>query len=127
MLLLNFSHPIPPEQLALIAELAGQPIDTVLTFPTQFDPSVPFVPQVEMLIDQIPLTPEQWQTAPIVVNLPALNYIAATVLAEMHGRMGYFPPAVRLRPVEGALPPRYEVGEIINLQNVRENARKKRY
>ena len=127
MILLNFSHPIPPEQLSHIAELAGQPIDMVLTFPTQFDPAGPFVPQVEMLIDQIALTPEQWQTASIVVNLPSLNYIASTVLAELHGRMGYFPAIVRLRPVEDALPPRYEVSEIINLQSVRENARKKRY
>lgn len=126
MLLLNFSHPIPAEQQALIAELTGQPIEAVLTFPTQFNPAVPFVPQVEALIEQIALTPEQWQTAPIVVNLPSLNYIAATVLAELHGRMGYFPPVVRLRPVEGALPPRFEVSEIINLQSVRENARKKR-
>jgi hypothetical protein len=33
---------------------------------------------------------------------------------------------VRLRPVENALPPRYEVTEVINLQGVRDNARKKR-
>jgi hypothetical protein len=72
------------------------------------------------------LTPEEWQTAPLLVVLPSLNYIAAIVLAELHGRMGYFPSVVRLRPVEDALPPRYEVTEIINLQGVRDAARKKR-
>jgi hypothetical protein len=48
-------------------------------------------------------------------------------LAELHGRMGYFPPILRLRPVEGAIPPRFEVAEIINLQALRDAARKERY
>ena len=126
MILLNFSHPLPPDQLTRVAELAGQQVDAVMTLPTQFDPQQPFVPQVEALVAQISLTPQQWQTAPIVVNLPSLNYIAAAVLAELHGRMGYFPPVLRLRPVEGAIPPRYEAAEIVNLQNVRDTARKKR-
>jgi hypothetical protein len=86
----------------------------------------PVIPQVQALIEQMPLTPEEWQTAPLLVVLPSLNYIAAIVLAELHGRMGYFPPIVRLRPVEEALPPRYEVIEVINLQGVRDAARKKR-
>lgn len=126
MLLLNFSHPLPSDQLARIAELLGQPVESALSFPAQFDQAQPFVPQAAALIDQIPLTPEQWQTAPIVVLLPSLNTITAVVLAELHGRMGYFPPAVRLHPVEDALPPRYAVAEIINLQGVRDAARLKR-
>jgi hypothetical protein len=126
MILLNFTHPIPADQLERITQLTGQSVETVVALPTQFDHALPFIPQVEALIDQIALTPEQWQTAPLLVVLPSLNYIAATVLAELHGRMGYFPPVVRLRPVENALPPRFEVSEIINLQSVRENARKKR-
>ena len=48
------------------------------------------------------------------------------MLAELHGRLGYFPPVLRLRPVEGALPPRFEVAEILNLQDVRDAARAKR-
>ena len=40
--------------------------------------------------------------------------------------MGYFPPIVRLRPIEDALPPRYEVAEILNLQAARDAARLKR-
>ena len=47
-------------------------------------------------------------------------------LAELHGRMGYYPPVVRLRPVPDSLPPRYEVAEILNLQAVRDDARRKR-
>jgi hypothetical protein len=126
MLLLNFSHPLPADQLERITQLTGQSVETVVALPTQFDHALPFIPQVEALIDQVPLSPAEWQTAPLLVVLPSLNYIAAIVLAELHGRMGYFPPVVRLRPVENALPPRYEVTEVINLQGVRDNARKKR-
>ncbi len=75
---------------------------------------------------QVPLSPEEWQSASILVNPPALNFITALTLAELHGRMGYFPPVVRLRPVQQALPPRYEVAEVLNLQQTRDEARKKR-
>jgi len=60
------------------------------------------------------------------LNLPSLNFIAALLLAELHGRMGYFPPILRLRPAEGSVPPRYAVAEILNLQALRDAARLKR-
>ena len=41
--------------------------------------------------------------------------------------MGYFPPVIRMKPVENALPPRFEVAEIINLQAIRDAARKERF
>ena len=69
---------------------------------------------------------QQWQTEPFIVHLPALNYSAAAVLAQVHGRAGYFPPILRLRPVTGEIPPRFEVAEILNLQAMRERAREKR-
>ena len=55
-----------------------------------------------------------------------LNYSAAVVLAQVHGRSGYFPPVLRLRPVRDEIPPRFEVAEILNLQVMRERAREKR-
>jgi hypothetical protein len=61
-----------------------------------------------------------------LVNLPALAPAAAALLAELHGRMGYFPAIVRIRPVAGSTPPAYEVAEIINLQAVRDAARERR-
>ncbi len=126
MILLNFSHPLPPDQLARLETLTGQPIERVIDIKTQVDTLADLVPQVIALADACALTPAQWQTESILVLPPALNFVAVTLLAELHGRMGYFPAHVRTRPVEGALPPRYEVAEIINLQAVREEARKKR-
>jgi hypothetical protein len=126
MILLNFSHPLTPEQLAQIETLTGQRVERLIAAPAQFDPQAPFGPQLAALLEAVPLTPEAWQSTPILVNPPALNFIAVLLLAELHGRMGYFPPVVRLRPVAGALPPRYEVAEILNLQAVRDQARAKR-
>ena len=126
MLLLNFSHPLTPAQLEQTAALAGQPVERVLEAPVQFDHQQPFLPQLEALMAGVSLTAEEWQTASLLVNPPALNFITALLLAELHGRMGYFPPILRLRPVAGALPPRYEAAEILNLQALRDAARLKR-
>lgn len=126
MLVLNFSHPLTPAQLAQLEALVGAPVERVIAAPAQLDASRPFVPQVETLLASVPLTAEEWQTAALLVVPPALNFITAVLLAELHGRMGYFPPIVRLRLVADSLPPRFEVAEVINLQAVREDARLRR-
>lgn len=126
MILINFSHPLTPDQLAQVQALTGRPVERVIDQPTQFDHSSPFLPQMDQLMARLDLSSAEWQTAPLLVNLPSLNFIAALLLAELHGRMGYFPPVLRLAPAPGALPPRYEVAEILNLQAVRDAARGKR-
>jgi len=127
MILLNFAHPLTEQQTRQAAQLAGQEMTEVIDLPVQFDGERPFLPQLNGLLDRLPLTAGALQTEPILVNLPSLNFIAALLLAELHGRMGYFPPVLRLRPAPGSLPPRYEVAEILNLQRVRDDARRKRY
>ncbi len=127
MILLNFSHPLTAEQIAQAERLSGQKVETVIAFAVQFDNDQPFVPQLQALMQQLDLSAETLQSAPILVNPPSLNFITALLLAELHGRMGYFPPVLRLRPIPDSLPPRYEVAEILNLQAVRNNARKQRY
>ena len=127
MILLNFSHPITAAQCEQIKALTGDDEMQLFDAATHFDNTQPFLPQFEELMQLLPISPEDWQTQPILVNLPALNFITALVLAELHGRMGYFPPILRTRPVNDALPPRYEVAEILNLNTVREKARARRY
>jgi hypothetical protein len=126
MILLNFSHPLTPEQVSQVEALTGQTIEKVLPLPVQFDNDLPYLPQLEALAAQIPLTPTQLQTEPLIINPPALNFITALLLAEMHGRMGYFAPVIRLQPVAGSLPPRFAVAEVLNLQAVRDRARQAR-
>jgi len=127
MILLNFSHPLTSEMTAQVEALAGQPLEQIIDLAVQFDNEQPFLPQLQKLIEQIPLDPQTWQTAAILLNPPALNFITGLVLAELHGRVGYFPPILRVRPVRNATPPRYEAAEILNLQTVRDHARTSRY
>ncbi len=131
MLLLNFAHPLTDDHLAQIESLTGQKVERVIVVNSQIDTQKPLAPQIVAMADGAGLTPEEWQTAPILVNPPALNFSAVVLIAELHGRMGYFPPVLRLRPVVGpdgqrVIPPRFEVAEIINLQGVRDESRKKR-
>jgi hypothetical protein len=126
MIILNFSHPLTPDQLAQVEALTGEQVAEVRDISTQFDSEQPFIPQVAALADACQLTAQEWQTTSLLIVPPALNFIAVALLAELHGRMGYFPDCLRLRPVAGARPPRYEVAELLDLQAVRDTARGKR-
>jgi hypothetical protein len=126
MIFLNFSHPLTPAQQEQLEALLGQAISTSVEVRSQIDPQAPLSPQIQAMADAAGLSMARWQSEAIVINLPALNHSAATLLAELHGRMGYFPPCLRLRPVPDALPPRYEVAEVMNLQTVRDAARRSR-
>ena len=131
MLLLNFAHPLTDEHLAQIERLTGQKVDRVMVIDSQVDTQQPLAPQIASLADAAGLTPEEWQTLPILINPPALNFSAVLLVAELHGRMGYFPPCIRMRPVVGpdgqrVVPPRFEVAEILNLQALRDEARHRR-
>lgn len=126
MIFLTFTHPLPSPQLTRLADMAGRAIDEVREHMAQFDHDRPFAAQVVELVDAVGLTPAQWQTEAILVNPPAFAPVAAVVIAELHGRMGYFPAIVRVRPVAGSVLQEYEVAEIINLQAVRDAARESR-
>jgi len=128
MLILNFAHPLTDEHIQTIEALTGQKVDRVMVINSQIDPQKPLGPQIAALADAAGLTLEEWQTLPILINPPALNFSAVALIAELHGRMGYFPPCIRMRPVVGpdgqrVVPPRFEVAEILNLQEIRDRAR----
>jgi hypothetical protein len=123
MRILNFAHPFTPEQLRQIEQLTGQAVARVVDVKTHFQTDKQFVEQARALVESAGLSAQEWQTTPLLVNLPSLNVIAALVLAELHGRCGYFPPVLRLMPIPNALPPQFQVAEIVNLQAVREAAR----
>ena len=126
MVILNFAHPLTAEQRAAVEQRAAARIERVIERQAQFDPARPFSGQARELAESVGLTPAEWQGTPLLINPPSLAPIACTLLAEIHGRCGYFPPIVRMRPVDGSLPPRFEVGEIIDLQGAREAARGRR-
>jgi hypothetical protein len=132
VLLLNFAHPLTEAHLKQIGQTLNVSLHEsektlrVLNIPTQLDTTQPFAPQITALLNHIELTPQQWQTEPLLINLPSLNYAAALVLAALHGRMGYFPTILRLRPIPNSTPPQFELAEVINLQALRDAARSQR-
>ncbi len=125
MILLNFAHPLTPEQLAQITAQANDEPE-VRPIPTQADRTRPFADLAAELADAAGLSGVEWQTAPLLINPPGLAALALALLAELHGRCGYFPPILNLRPVAQSLPPRFELAEIVNLQALREAARTRR-
>jgi len=125
MIILNFAHPLTEDHIRQIEAITGQPITRVIPIPSQIDPQKPLVPQMVALADRAGLSSAEWQSLPLLINPPSLNFIAVTLLAELHGRMGYFPPVLRMRPVVDAqgnrvIPPRFEVAEVLDLQAVRD-------
>lgn len=126
MLLLNFAHPLTDTQLSRVQDLTGQEVERIIAVPPHFDHERPFDEQVRTLLSTISLTPEQWQTTPLIINPPSLAAITAVLLAEIHGRSGFFPTILRLRPVARTMPPQFEVAELLNLQSVRDAARTRR-
>jgi hypothetical protein len=124
--IINFTHPLTEEQLAQIDKIAGKKTAKVTQITSQIDTNRLLVEQVEAMVEEVGLTAEEWQSLPLLINLPSLNYSTAVMLALLHGRMGYFPATIRLRPVTGAIPLRFEVAEIVNLQEVRERGRVQR-
>jgi transposase len=127
MLILNFTHPFTPEQREQLQTLAAPiSIEEIRTIPVQIDQTEPLEPQITALVDAIGLSSEEWQTCPLLINPPGYAPAAFVFLAEMHGRIGHFPSLIRLRPVAGSTPTRYEVAELLNLQTIREMARRRR-
>jgi len=98
----------------------------MLKIECQLDVNTDFGNQVADLADACNLTPDEWQTQRIIVNPPALSTAATLLLAELHGRCGYYPPVLRLKQESGTMPPRYVLAEILDVNSQRQNARKRR-
>ena len=126
MVLLNFAHPLTAEHLAQVRALTGRPVARVVDAPVQADPGRPLTEQIAEIADRAGLTAEEWQTLPLVVNPPGYAPAAVALLAELHGRMGYFPAVLWMRPAPGSTPRQFQVGEVLNLQAVRDAARSQR-
>ena len=127
MLLLNFSHPLTAEHLAQVEDLTGQVVEHIIDTPAQIDSGRRLDEQIVEMADRAGLTPTEWQTQPLLINLPGYAPAAAALLAELHGRMGHFPSILWVQPVEGSISGRYRVVGAINLDAIRRSARHRRF
>jgi hypothetical protein len=126
MHILNFAHPLTDIQKQQIEELTNQKIEAIKSIKVHFDAEKSYVDQTLDIVNRIGFSSDDWQKKQILINPPSFNAIACVLLAELHGRMGYFAPIIRLQQIPGVVPPEFEVAEIINLNAVRNNARGKR-
>ena len=129
MIVLNFSHPLTEDQKREVAGLVEYPegspaamtdqeVEREIVIPSQMDNGQPFIPQLYRKFSEIPLTEWEWEHADIVVVPPAYAPACAVVIAMLHEKMGDFPKVIRIRPVAGAIPPRFEVAEVMRVGDI---------
>lgn len=123
--LLNFGRPLTEHQRNQIEQALGFRISRTIQKQWEFHEDKDFGPQVVALLDSIGFTAHEWQTIPLLVNPPGFAPAAVCLLSELHGRMGHFPAVVRSRPAAPSTMQQYTVAEIINLQALRDTARRR--
>lgn len=121
--IVNFTHELGPEQLTAIEQHVGQRIDRVVNALTDFEHETPFAEQSWALLDSVDV---DWENLSLLIVPPAYSPITAVLLAQLHGLIGHFPTIVRLRPVTGHIPKRFELAEIVDLDEIRMEARRRR-
>jgi hypothetical protein len=121
MIVLNFSHPLSAEAVQQLTEKIGE--FEARSIRVQLDMLQPLSAQVEQVADSVGFTPAEWQTQPFVVVLPGASVATGLLLAEIHGRSGGFPRIVSLVSGEDRV---FRLGEVIDLTQVRNNARTRR-
>lgn len=127
-LILNFSgHPVLDAQKRDIGQMMHWSSSEVINVPIGNVPEDHnFISSIEKAVQKIALSPEEWQSTPVVVIPAGYSQIWSVVMAELHGRLGYFPDVVRLRESSTVSNEKFEVAEIMNLREVRHNSRDKR-
>lgn len=124
MIFISFSDHIREDtHKTAIEAFVGRTIEEFIHTERSFDTEKSFVPQVSEWLNSIDFEGLAVRKKPIVVFLPSLNYIAAILLAQMHGRIGSFPSILRVKSVDRSGVRVYEIAEVINLNEVRDQAR----
>lgn len=123
--LLNFTRTFQDQQIKQLEDELDCFIEHVWpNTKANFDLNTPLEPQIKNMVDGLGFTPEEWEEAGhFVVSLPGLPEPAAVLIAELHGRMGYFPTIVRRHKDDRDDSGVYVLAEIINLSNIRDKAR----
>jgi len=112
-MILNFSHPLTDEQLKEL----NVSKEFELTIKTQLDLQKGFVEQISNLLGEIPDL-SQRVNEPFLLVPPALSPAACVVLAAISAVKGQLPHILRLKPKPDSAIVQYQIGEVIDLQEV---------
>jgi hypothetical protein len=126
-LIMNFSgHPVHPTQKSAIEKLMHWQSAEVLDVPLGNVPEDHhFIAAIEKAVDKLDISAKEWEL-PMVVIPAGYAPVWSLIQPILHGRLGHFPDVVRLRPVDPLSGVRYEVAEIMPLQQLRHISRGKR-
>jgi len=83
MLILNFAHPLTDEHIQTIEALTGQKVEQVIVVNSQIDTQQPLAPQVAAMADAAGLSPEEWQTSPLLIKLFSPNFSTGELLVKI--------------------------------------------
>jgi hypothetical protein len=110
----NYSHPVTPEQLdelATMFSVEAKDIE-ITSISVQIDHSKQLAPQIKALL---PTDDRGSATERLWIIPPGYSPAAAVLVTEMLHEYGGFVHMIRLRPVAGSTPTKYEVAEVIVL------------
>lgn len=124
-IIINFSHPFI-ESKEELEEVLDCRIKKIIEIEPNFDLEKDLEPQVDELIEDARLTPKEWQSPFIMVNVPHYPPATAIFIANFHGRSGHFPTIIYRPPVKKGGVTSYPVKGAIDLQAVRDRARGRR-
>ena len=134
MIVFNFSHKLSEKSeqqlvdlINIYTETENPPQLAVYPLEKQYDEELPFAKIAKEAVDDLSKHVPGWEQMPFLIVPPSLNFAAVAILAEIHGRVGYFPSVVRTRQIKGTISPEYEVVEILYLQEIRDQARLDRF
>lgn len=123
-IIINFSgHPLTDLQREQLEREVY--IEELIEFPVHFDAYQDMEAQVMKVLEEVGLAVEEWSERNIYLILSGIAPGGAALLAAIHGLRGAFPKVVWVYQ-ESRDPAQYEVAQIINLQALRDNARKVR-
>ena len=120
-ILIKFARAMDSAQIQQLEDLLGAEIDERIDVSGQLQDDQPYLPQARAMISAVGLTPAEWQSLPLVINIHPFAPGAAAVLAWLHGLRGYFPDVVRMMRDEQT--GHFQVVEVLHLQSVRNEIR----
>jgi hypothetical protein len=117
MILINFSQKLNEMQLKQIEILAGEKVEVAYRLPVDFDNEADLVAQVEKGLDRLPITPDTYQTAHFIIQLPSSNLYTAVVLAVIRRRSGRLPRIITTRMLHStSFLPQQDISTMIDLE-----------
>jgi len=126
VIVVNLSgHPLTDSQREELGAKYRVYVEELIELPVHFDPQQDLKSQAREYVHRIGLAPEEWSERQVHVILPGLAPGAAAILATIHGLSGGFPKVLWIYQAPHDRT-RYELAQVVDLQECRDLAREVR-